>query len=436
MLMVKMYGKLLLKSSDLLFGFSVHKQVDFLNTSQWWSRSELRRYQTKKVLKLISYASKSVPFYRNFFKKNKFTIKDFKNLKDLEKLPIVTKKELIRNSKNFISDDFPESEKVIINTGGTTGKPLSSYTSKYARSLLRSSNIRGKSWAGIDYPERTVTLAGSSLVPNESLSPIQSFRNLLERNVPLSAVSVNDTILESYISKINKFQPKVIRGYPSSIFTLADYIKANNTDIHSPKVIFTTAEMLLQSQKEVIESVFSCRVFNHYSNPESMTNAYECSAGGLHLGTDITFVEIVDGKIIATDMNNLAMPMIRYDTEDMAELKKNICSCGRQLPLIKSLNGRKTDILSFDNGTRIGGPALTLIFKEFNLINYQVIQETGNSITINLVTNDQFGKEEIYKIENIMQYHCGKDIKISINVTDRIALPSSSKWRFIINKNK
>ena len=93
----------------------------------------------------------------------------------------------------------------------------------------------------------------------------------------------------------------------------------------------------------------------------------------------------------------------------------------RQLPLIKSLNGRKTDILSFDNGTRIGGPAPTLIFKEFNLINYQVTQETGDSITINLVTNDQFGKEEIYEIKNIMQYHCGKDIKIDINVTDKIA---------------
>ena len=356
--------------------------------------------------------------------------------KDLEKLPIITKKELISSSKNFISDDFPESEKVTINTGGTTGAPLSSYTSKYARSLLRSSNIRGKSWAGIDYPVRTVTLAGSSLVPDESLSLIQSFRNLLERNIPLSAVSVNDTILESYISKINNFQPKVIRGYPSSIFTLADYIKANSIYVHRPEVIFTTAEMLLQSQKEVIESVFSCRVFNHYSNPESMTNAYECSAGGLHLGTDITFVEIVDGKIIATDLNNLVMPMIRYDTEDMAELKKNRCSCGRHLPLIKSLDGRKTDILCFDNGNRIGGPALTLIFKEFNLINYQVIQETGDSITINLVTNDQFEKEEIPEIKNIMQYHCGKDIKIDINVTDKIALPTSSKWRFIVNKNK
>lgn len=431
-----MYRNIVLKTSDLIFGYSVYKTMIFLNRSQWWSPEKLRNYQFKKLLRLISHSSETVPFYRNYFKVNNLSLSDFKCLDDIKKLPIVNKDTYRNYRSDFISESFSSDEMLKISTGGTTGSPLETFTTKHARSFLRCSNLRGRNWADILYAEKTVTLAGSSLIPNESMGYTQFLRNIFERNISLSATHINNEILKDYILKINRFKPKVIRGYPSSIFSLANFIREENLTVHKPKVIFTTAEMLLDNHRNLIEETFSCKVYNHYSNPESMANAHECPYGNLHLGTDITFVELEKKHLIATDLNNLAMPVIRYDTEDIGTIYEGKCDCGRSLPILKSLEGRATDILSFKNGNKIGGPALTLIFKDFSLLNYQLIQNTSDSLEINLIKGINFKFKDIESIEKIMQYHCGNDINIKINIVSKISVPEGKKSRFIINNSK
>ena len=69
------------------------------------------------------------------------------------------------------------------------------------------------------------------------------------------------------------------------------------------------------------------------------------------------------------------------------------CSCGRNLPLISKIVGRSSDLIVTPSGrilTRpsfFGAPNIKLIK---GLINYQVIQERKDKVTINIVINENF----------------------------------------------
>tara|TARA_B100001250_G_C19760786_1_gene772376 strand:+ start:184 stop:1515 length:1332 start_codon:yes stop_codon:yes gene_type:complete len=430
----------ILPSIDIFYGSSVKNQLRILDKSQWFTPEKLRIYQLKKLKLLIKHAYSTVPFYSKFFKDNSLKISDFNQLSDLEKLPIINKTIIGNNLELFISQDYTKENLVEISTGGTTGKPFKSYTTKFGRSFLRATGIRGRRWGGYNYGDKVVTLAGSSLVPNEKVPLSKILRNLFERNLPLSATHLSDSILFEYVEKIVKHNPKIIRGYPSAIYVLAKFINENNLTGITPSVVITTAEVLLDKHREFISSVFGCRVCDNYSNPESLANAYECEYNNLHLGTDVSLIEILDtsneiGKIVATDLNNYGMPIIRYDTEDMARLSDESCECGRVLPIINSLQGRSTDIIRFSNGHSLGGPALTLIFQNFSLDNYQIVQESEALLSINLVKSKNFREEEKKRIEEIMRHHCGKGVDIKINIVSEIEPPEKGKkWRFIISK--
>ena len=81
----------------------------------------------------------------------------------------------------------------------------------------------------------------------------------------------------------------------------------------------------------------------------------------------------------------------------------------------------------------MAGPAFTLIFRKFNLIKYQLVQNYPNSLDVNLVVNKQFKINEEKQIIEILKYHCGNDVDISLNYLNQIDTPQSGKHKFIIS---
>lgn len=64
------------------------------------------------------------------------------------------------------------------------------------------------------------------------------------------------------------------------------------------------------------------------------------------------------GRIIVTALNNLAMPLIRYDTGDLAVAVGGECSCNRTLPSFGEIVGRYGRVAYLPPGTI--GPVLAL----------------------------------------------------------------------------
>src|SRR5262249_4336617 len=128
-----------------------------------------------------------------------------------------------------------------------------------------------------------------------------------------------------------------------------------------PHGIISTAMLLHDWQRSVIEHVFKCSVTNRYGCEEVSLIASECEEhNGLHVNADSVYTEVpANGKLLVTDLTNRAMPLIRYQIGDVVVPSNRCCKCGRGLPLIERVEGREADYVVTPGGRLISGISLT-----------------------------------------------------------------------------
>ncbi len=125
-----------------------------------------------------------------------------------------------------------------------------------------------------------------------------------------------------------------------------------------------------------------------------------CKHSSYHIAAENTIVEIVNdkdgpveqgekGRILVTNLNNYAMPFIRYDIGDVGVASEKSCSCGRGLPLLDSLEGRSVDVIVTKSRGKISGNYLYYPadpnFAYWGIEKYQIIQEDYENILIKIV---------------------------------------------------
>lgn len=438
--------KIIYPLGDFTYRSSVIKYYHWLQKTQWWPLEQLQVLQDTKLRTLVNHAYENIPYYRRIFTERGLTVGDIQTVDDLSKLPILTKKDIRHNYDGMLAKDLKKYKPIPESTGGSTGDPLIFYITKDLASISWAGNFRGWSWAGYRIGDRRITYGGSSLLPNKSPTKFEIIRRKLERNLPLSAISMNNTKYDLYINQISSYKPKFLYGYASSIYLLADYCKShqiNNIHFHA---VFSTAEVLLPTYRTTIENQFQCEVFDGYGSYDGGGQAFECQTHqGFHISVEKVILEIVDengqrlppgkpGRIIVTDLHNYAMPFFRYEVGDMGRLSDKPCVCGRSLPILDSLEGRTTDIIKLSNGISLAGPSITLMFKDCHIKQYQLIQEDLDQLLVKVVKDENYSEWDTNHFMGILRNHVGKEIKIKLEFCDEIPVGTNSKYRFILSK--
>lgn len=430
---------------DHLNHTSIQKNIDFVLKSQWWKKEEIENYQNDKLRILVKHCYDNVPYYKKLFKKLKLIPDDLKTRTDLVKLPKLTKEIIKSNFEDLKAVNINQFKPKLRRTGGTTGIPHKYFSDKQSWELGWALKYRDWARGGYNFGEKMALMGGASLIPNQRININRVIWNKINGFIPFSMTNSDNIILEKYFSVLIKKRIKFLRGYPSSLYIFAEFLKNKGIN-YRLKAIFTTAEVLLNYQRELIEEVFQCKVFDQYGCADASGHASECDHhNGHHISFEPSILEIVDdnfnpvikgqeGEMIFTSLTNFAMPTIRYAPEDFGILSTTMCSCKTTSLTLKKITGRTTDIISFSNGRKLSGPAFTLIFRKFNLKQYQLVQKHRDTLNINLVKAEYFSQKEENEIINIMKFHCGYGVNIKINYLDKIESTKSGKFRFIISE--
>ena len=186
---------------------------------------------------------------------------------------------------------------------------------------------------------------------------------------------------------------------------IADYILENEIVFNfKPNAIWLTAAPVFTIQEYKISKAFDAPVCDQYGCSEIYFIASECQyKKGLHVFADSVKVEIVDanhevcddgihGKIILTNLNEYAFPLIRYENGDEGRFLIDKCTCGLTLPLIDKVKGRISDNITFPSGLVLSGEYLTTIFDDYTAIvnQFQIIQKKDLSIIVKVkLYNDE-----------------------------------------------
>lgn len=425
------------------FGGDFERVLKDIEESQWWSPLELEEMQNELLRKLVEHGYRNVPYYRRIFDERGIKPEDIKSVKDLPKLPYLTKDIINEHFEDLIARNFPRSQMVLHHTSGTTGRRLKGfYLPKRLRWTINYAFLyRFYRWAGFEVGERRVTIGGRFFT---NRPPYWAF-NRAENQLLLSTHHLSLRTVDSYIERIAEFSPKVIQGHPSAIAYLAR--RMEEADITIPvKAVLTTGEQLYPDQREIIERRFQCKVFDGWGQGEAVGMAAECERHeGYHIASEYGIIEIVEdervgggiGELVATSLHNYAMPFIRYKTGDLGIASEHNCSCGRGLPLLSKIVGRLDDIITAPGGEAILPVSFRTRFAKLEFLDqYQLIQETNNSYRMLVLDNGRISPKEQGEILEILNYYLGTSADVKVELVKSIPRTSGAKERLIVNNSR
>lgn len=420
--------------SDWLWHRDARRHFNLLMKTQNLRYEELLELQMSKLSKLLNFVYQYVPFYRKAFKELKIKPSDIRQLDDLKVLPIINKTFVNQNYDDFIPK-CRFKNLMPAKTSGSSGENLSFELHPNFYHLKAAANYRHEHWAGVEGYDKVVSFEAPFFDEQDNV-----FRkiNYKTKKFRFDTRNLSEENLRRMVTGMNEVKPDIIYGFFSIMNLLANYLKYSGIRLAKyPKSIITTAELPDDLQRKNIEEIFQAKIFDWYGNTEGCASAAQCEYGSYHINMEYCIVDFVRGddditRIIGTNLENLAFPLIRYDLGDSGHSLENNCPCKRGLEVMKVVGGRIRNFLKAPDGTRYFVPYSFTQKAEVPAKEAQIVQNVIDSIDVHLVKRDHFSSEDFTKLKNWLGEFLDGQFKINVHIVEKINRGPRGKYQGVV----
>jgi phenylacetate-CoA ligase len=426
-----------------LKGFPGDQYARLLAQSEHWSREQMQAYRDGKLRKLIAHCYENVRYYRDVMDRERIRPNDISSAADLAKLPLLTKEIIRTYQSDLMASNFKQMAVSWSKTGGTTGDPMQICKNAECSAWASMCYERGLNWAGLSPDVPRISLFGGSLGIDKT-SFAEQVGTRFRGDLFLPAFELRADTAAGFFNRINGSKCRFLIGYASAIYRLARLAEEMNHEIRFDAV-FPTAELLLPEWDETIRRVFTCQVLPYYGCGEVNALGFcRPELSGYFIPEEHAIIEVLhkdgsarltgDGGFVITDLDNYAMPIIRYVNGDGGKVSD---SEGSSLPFrqIERLDGRYNSLLLTDSGDLISGVIGTHVFRLVPSVRtYRIIQEAPLHVMITIVPEASYTTKDENLILDLFTRHLGKKTKIIIQKVSHIDPPPSGKSVFVINR--
>ncbi|PNX48023.1 MAG: phenylacetate--CoA ligase [Thermoplasmata archaeon M11B2D] len=332
-------------------------------TQQFWDSkyetmpmNELKDVQLKRLKKLITYVYNTNQYYHRKLSDAKVTPQSIKAVKDIEKLPFLTKQDL-RAYYPFglictSVDDIIE----VHASSGTTGKPV---VGPYTRNDV---DLWGEMMARALYANG---LRKKDILQNAYGYGLFTGAHGFEKGaqkIGAMVITIGSGNTERQIDIMRDFSSTALACTPSYCLHIAEVAEQKGL---TPAKEFNLrlgvfgAESWSEEMRRNIEKRWGIVAHEHYGLTELIGPGVvsECEYKKLHINADHFYPELIDpntgetlefgeeGELVYTTLTKEAFPAIRFRTKDLASITQDICECGRTLPIQSRIKGRSDDMM-------------------------------------------------------------------------------------------
>lgn len=407
--------------------------------------AQLGRHVRARLATLLSTAGTQTAFYRQLWGSGK-AVAEQDAFDVLRNLPFVTKRDIQERGSDMRVAEIPE-RVWSKSTGGSTAEPVTVWKNANGMAEERAATWAALAWSGLR-PSDKVARFWSTPLTAESRHRFW-LADMAMNRIRLSAFDLHDAALERHWRDCLRFRPTWLYGYSSMIDLLAGWIEDNGEDGRALGLtaVVPTSEPLYDAQRERIARVFGCRVQNEYGCGEVGAIAYDCELGQLHVMSDNVVCEVLrddgmpanpgeKGEIVITDLTNTAMPLVRYRLGDQAEVG-TACGCGRPFPTLRRVVGRTYDEVFTPAGRRWNGWQIhyflsTLMGQQGGFRQYQVIQDSADTLDVRLVADREPATETVLAIQSYVTEQLD-GMRANVRRVDSVERSKSGKLRVVRN---
>lgn len=415
-----------------------------LAESQWWPREPLEDFRDEKIRKLIRHCYENVPYYRQIMDERGLHPGSIQSEKDLSKLPVLTKSDVRRNWAQLRAKNIADNQITIASTAGSTGEQVQIAKHPKANCWATMSYERGLSWVGLMPGMKRVVLMGGTLGSYKD-SWLTTISHKFSGRIHLPALDLGPANAHEYANVIRKSKAQFLIGYASSIYDFARLLLERGEKLQLEGV-FTTSERLYPEWAEVIRNGMQCKVYQYYGCGECNSVGFQCQQGATyHITEEHVIVEVQSdsgltslsgtGEALISDLDNYAMPLLRYQNGDYLTTGDGPCSCGRSLRLISRLEGRIREFLLKPTGERVSGAISTVLMRHVAAVReFQVRQESLDRIRVLVVPAKELTQADHAYIRDSFRYYLGNQLEIEIQQVEKIARTKAQKLQVVVNE--
>jgi phenylacetate-CoA ligase len=332
-------------------------------TPEYWDRTaetmplpQLQKLQLQRLRKLVRYVYSSNQFYHKKISDAKITPESIKTLKDVEKLPFLTKAEL-RSYYPFGLVCTPLDDIVEVHaSSGTTGKPVVGPYTRNDVDLWGEMMARSLFANGLRNHDVLQNAYGYGL-----FTGAHGFEKGAQK-IGAMVITIGSGNTERQIDIMRDFGTTVLACTPSYSLHIAEVAEEQGLDPAKDfKLRLGTfgAESWSEEMRSTIEKRWGIIAHEHYGLTELIGPGVvsECEYKKLHINADHLYPELIDpktgetlpygeeGELVYTTLTKEAFPAIRFRTKDLASITEETCECGRTFPIQSRIKGRSDDMM-------------------------------------------------------------------------------------------
>ncbi len=398
--------------------------------------SKTKQLIDENLQDLLKYAVSHTDFYSSY-----------QNFKSLEDFPVINKSTIRADYNKFISKKYSAETLFKVTTSGSTGTPFKAYQDNIKRARHTADNIYFNEKAKLGLGERLYYFRiWNSINRKDQLKKFM--QNIVECD---AGVFTKDAIGKLLNQMKNDGSKKSMLAYSSTYEALVTKIKEYelSTEGINMNSIITMSETLPDQTKVNLGEMFGCPVISRYSNMENGFLAQQCISENneYHLNTASFKIELLNfdndtqvangemGRIVVTDLFNYGMPIIRYDTGDIA-IREDNGKCDWRGAIFSKVLGRKVDFIYSTNDEIISPHVITNTMWKYPDINqFQFIQKSQFNFILKL--NATVLEPAIEKdIDINFKSYLGENANIDFEYVEEIPVLNSGKRKKIVNEYK
>ena len=418
-----------------------------LDATQWWSPEQLAEAQRRQLRALLEYTHTRSPHLAERLRTAGLTIADLIEPAGLAALPPLKRADIQAEAQRMTCSEVPAAHHPIsdASSSGSTGEPVTVKRSAVNHLFWLAFTLREHLWQQRDFSGRLAAIR-ARLTPDAAAAhpdwgvPVK----LLFDSGPGYSLPINRSVREQ-LDWLLEIDPHYLITYPNNLAALFDEIETRGALLPSLRQIRTVGETLPDTLRTRARNLLRADIADTYSSQELGIIAIQCPASGLyHVMAEGYIVEVLKengepcppgeiGRLVVTDLHNFAMPLLRYDTTDYAEVAP-ACTCGRALPTLRRIVGRERNMVRI-NGARhwplYGFDHFLEIIPAIR--QYQLVQDGENSIEVKLFCTAPPTAAQCENLRAVIRDTLGHPFDIRFTLLDqRMAAGASGKFEEFI----
>ena len=328
-----------------------------LERSQWWPAERIREFQFKQLLELLNHAIKSVPAYAEC------PPFDGTDTSAFASWPILRKADLVNCDTRFRASVWPKQHgrEVSTSTTGSTGQPVRLHCTHGGAMITHAMILREMLWHTLDFSGKLASInprLEERDFPNWGPMPAAFFPT-----GPAVTLDIG-TDIDCQLKWLLREGPRYLRTRPSNLRALLLHNRQSRQEEPAAlEAVFLQSEAMAPDLRSLAREVWNVPLIDIYSCAEFGAIALQCPEHEhYHVQSESVYVEVLRddgspcspgevGRVIVTSLHNFAMPLIRYELGDYAEVGEP-CPCGRGLPVLKRIMGRVRNMACDPTGRR------------------------------------------------------------------------------------